>query len=75
MSDVTHTLSAIAEGDPSAAGQLLPLVYAEPRKLAAQKLAGDQPGQTLDATALAHEADLRLVGESEAPHRNGTVAS
>ena len=63
MSDVTRILSAIEHGDPGAASQLLPLVYDELRKLAAQKMAHEQPGQTLDATALVHEAYLRLVGE------------
>jgi RNA polymerase sigma factor (TIGR02999 family) len=62
MSDVTRILSAIEQGDPSAAEQLLPLVYEELRQLAAQKLAGEKPGQTLQATALVHEAYLRLVG-------------
>src|SRR5262249_52670851 len=62
MSEVTQILSAIEQGDPHAAGQLLPLVYDELRRLAAQKLAGEKPGQTLDATALVHEAYLRLVG-------------
>src|SRR5947209_15114617 len=62
MSDVTHILSAIEQGDPHAVGQLLPLVYEELRKVAAQKLAHEAPGQTLDATALVHEAYLRLVG-------------
>ena len=61
MSDVTRILSAIAEGDPRAAEQLLPLVYSELRTLAAQKLAHEKPGQTLQATALVHEAYLRLV--------------
>ena len=61
MSDVTHILSAIEEGDPAAAEQLLPLVYDELRKLAARKLAQEKPGQTLEATALVHEAYLRLV--------------
>jgi RNA polymerase sigma factor (TIGR02999 family) len=61
MTDVTHILSAIEEGDPQAAAQLLPLVYDELRKLAAQKLAHERPGQTLQATALVHEAYLRLV--------------
>src|SRR5207253_6921251 len=63
MSDVTRILSAIEEGDPSAADQLLPLVYDELRKLAAAKMAQEKPGQTLDATALVHEAYIRLVGE------------
>src|SRR5499433_3096234 len=62
MSDVTRILSAIDQGDPHAADELLPLVYDELRKLAAQKLAQEKPGQTLQATALVHEAYLRLVG-------------
>src|SRR5215204_1169525 len=62
MSDVTRILSQIESGDPSAAEQLLPLVYDELRKLAAAKLAHEKPGQTLQATALVHEAYLRLVG-------------
>jgi len=61
MSDVTHILSQIEQGDPAAAEQLLPLVYVELRKLAAAKLAHEKPGQTLQATALVHEAYLRLV--------------
>src|SRR3982074_2468891 len=61
MSEVTRVLSAIEQGDPHAAEQLLPLVYDELRKLAAQKLAQERPGQTLQATALVHEAYLRLV--------------
>jgi RNA polymerase sigma factor (TIGR02999 family) len=61
MSDVTRILSAIEQGDPRAAEQLLPLVYQELRRLAAQKLARERPGQTLQATALVHEAYLRLV--------------
>jgi RNA polymerase sigma factor (TIGR02999 family) len=61
MSDVTRILSAIDQGDPHAAEQLLPLVYDELRRLAAQKLAHEAPGQTLEATALVHEAYLRLV--------------
>jgi len=61
MHEVTRVLSAIEEGDPRAAEQLLPLVYDELRKLAAQKLAQEKPGQTLDATALVHEAYLRLA--------------
>ncbi len=64
MSDVTRILSQIESGDPSAAEQLLPLVYDELRKLAAAKLAGEKPGQTLQATALVHEAYVRLVGQS-----------
>jgi RNA polymerase sigma factor (TIGR02999 family) len=66
MSDVTRILSAIEQGDPHAAEQLLPLVYEELRRLAAQKLAQEKPGQTLQATALVHEAYLRLVGSGEA---------
>jgi RNA polymerase sigma factor (TIGR02999 family) len=61
MSNVTQILSAIEQGDPHAAAQLLPLVYEELRKLAAQKLVQEKPGQTLQATALVHEAYLRLV--------------
>jgi RNA polymerase sigma factor (TIGR02999 family) len=61
MNDVTRILSAINQGDPHAAEQLLPLVYEELRKLAAQKMAQEAPGQTLQATALVHEAYLRLV--------------
>ena len=71
MSDVTRILSAIEQGDPSAVGQLLPLVYDELRKLAAQRLAQEKPGQTLDATALVHEAYLRLVGAEQSQHWNG----
>ena len=63
MSDVTRMLSAIKQGDPGAAEQLLPLVYEELRKLAAARLAREKPGQTLEATALVHEAYLRLVDE------------
>jgi RNA polymerase sigma factor (TIGR02999 family) len=70
MSDVTRILSAIEQGDPNAAGELLPLVYEELRRLAAQKLAHEKPGQTLDATALVHEAYLRLIGQGEEPHWN-----
>ena len=66
MSDVTRILSAIEQGDPSAADQLLPLVYDELRKLAAARLAQEKPGQTLQATALVHEAYVRLVGSGEA---------
>src|SRR5689334_24881013 len=63
MNDVTRILSAIQDGDPHAADQLLPLVYDELRQLAAQKLAREAPGQTLQPTALVHEAYLRLVGD------------
>src|SRR5262245_9847657 len=65
MNNVTQLLSAIDQGDPHAACQLLPLVYDELRKLAAQKLAQEAPGQTLQPTALVHEAYLRLVGDGE----------
>jgi RNA polymerase sigma factor (TIGR02999 family) len=68
MSDVTHILSAIEQGDPLAAEQLLPLIYEELRRLAAQKLAQEKPGQTLQATALVHEAYLRLVDVEKAQH-------
>jgi RNA polymerase sigma factor (TIGR02999 family) len=70
MSEVTRILSAIEEGDPHAAEQLLPLVYDELRRLAAQKLAGEKPGQTLEATALVHEAYLRLVDDEKARRWN-----
>ena len=62
MSDVTRLLDAIQQGDASAADRLLPLVYEELRKLAAHKMANESPGQTLQATALVHEAWLRLAG-------------
>lgn len=65
MSDVTRILLQIEQGDPAAAEHLLPLIYEELRKLAAAKLAHEKPGQTLQATALVHEAYLRLVGTSE----------
>jgi RNA polymerase sigma factor (TIGR02999 family) len=68
MSDVTRILDAIGRGDPAAAEQLLPLVYDELRHLAAQKLAQEKPGQTLEATALVHEAYLRLVHKEQARH-------
>jgi RNA polymerase sigma factor (TIGR02999 family) len=70
MSEVTRILSAVEQGDLQAAEQLLPLVYNELRRLAAQKLAHEKPGQTLSATALVHEAYLRLVGEGEEPRWN-----
>src|SRR5437588_10412214 len=70
MTDVTRILSAIEEGDPHAAEQLLPLVYDELRQLAAQRLAQEKPGQTLQATALVHEAYLRLVDGDKAAHWN-----
>jgi RNA polymerase sigma factor (TIGR02999 family) len=66
MNELTHILSAIEQGDPHAAEQLLPLVYDELRKLAAQRLAQEMPGQTLQATALVHEAYLRLVDMQKA---------
>ena len=68
MDDITHIMSAIEAGDPNAAAQLLPLVYDELRKLAAQRLAHEKPGQTLQATALVHEAFLRLVGDGQEQH-------
>ena len=71
MSEVTEILCQIESGDPSAAEQLLPLVYEELRKLAAAKLANEKPGQTLQATALVHEAYLRLVDVEKAPHWKG----
>src|SRR5271163_3033243 len=61
MADVTQILSAIEQGDPQASEQLLPLVYNELRRLAAQKMAQEKPGQTLQATALVHDAYIRLV--------------
>jgi RNA polymerase sigma factor (TIGR02999 family) len=71
MSEVTRILSAINQGDPHAAAQLLPLVYEELRRLAAQRLAQERPGQTLEPTALVHEAYLRLVGHHEVRPWNG----
>jgi RNA polymerase sigma factor (TIGR02999 family) len=70
MTDVTQILSQIEQGDPSAAQQLLPLVYDELRKLAAAKLAQEKPGQTLQATALVHDAYIRLVDVEKAQHWN-----
>jgi RNA polymerase sigma factor (TIGR02999 family) len=70
MSEVTRILSAMEQGDPHAAEQLLPLVYDELRRLAAEKMAQERPGQTLQATALVHEAYLRLVEEGEAQQWN-----
>jgi RNA polymerase sigma factor (TIGR02999 family) len=67
MSEVSHILTAMEEGDPHAAERLLPLVYDELRKLAALKLAQEKPGQTLEPTALVHEAYLRLLGAAEPP--------
>jgi RNA polymerase sigma factor (TIGR02999 family) len=68
MADVTHILSQIESGDPAAAEQLLPLVYDELRRLAAAKIAQEKPGQTLQATALVHEAYIRLVDVAKAQH-------
>jgi RNA polymerase sigma factor (TIGR02999 family) len=70
MADVTQILNAIEQGDPHAAEQLLPLVYEQLRQLAAQKLAQEKPGQTLQATALVHEAYLRLVDTEKAQQWN-----
>ncbi len=70
MNEVTHILRNMEQGDPHAAEQLLPLVHDELRKLAAQKLAQEKPGQTLQATALVHEAYLRLVDVDKAPNWN-----
>lgn len=74
MNEVTCVLSAIERGDPHAAEQLLPLVYHELRKLAAQRLAHEKPGQTLQATALVHEVYLRLVSPSESASSQGDGA-
>jgi RNA polymerase sigma factor (TIGR02999 family) len=71
MTEVTRVLSALELGDPAAAEQLLPLVYDELRRLAAQKLAREKPGQTLQETALVHEAYMRLVGDAEAAAGRG----
>jgi RNA polymerase sigma factor (TIGR02999 family) len=70
MADATEILNAIAQGDPHAAKQLLPLVYGELRKLAAERMAQERPGQTLEATALVHEAYVRLVDVEKAQHWN-----
>jgi len=75
MSEVTRILKAIDQGDTHAAEQLLPLVYDELRKLAAQKLAQERPGQTLQATALVHEAYLRLVGDQQFANRRHFFAA
>src|SRR5262245_49915918 len=74
MPDVTHILSSIDQGDPAAAGQLLPLVYDELRRLAAYRLAQEKPGQTLQPTALVHEAYLRLLGPDGADSRGNPRA-
>jgi RNA polymerase sigma factor (TIGR02999 family) len=71
MSETTQLLNAIEAGDPRASAQLLPLVYDELRRLAAQRLAQEKPGQTLEPTALVHEAYLRLVGQHDERHWNG----
>src|SRR3954466_14828754 len=71
MTDVTRVLRAVRDGDPQAGERLLPLVYAELRRLAARKLAHEAPGQTLEATALVHEAYLRLVGGDPGPRWGG----
>jgi RNA polymerase sigma factor (TIGR02999 family) len=71
VDDITCLLNAAEQGDTAAASQLLPLVYDELRRLAAQRLAHERPGQTLQATALVHEAYLRLVRVEQAPHWNG----
>jgi RNA polymerase sigma factor (TIGR02999 family) len=75
MSKVTAILTAIEQGDPRAANELLPLVYDELRKLAARKLVQERPGQTLDATALVHEAYLRLVGDQQFANRRHFFAA
>src|SRR3954447_14001227 len=71
MADVTRILAAVEAGDPRAAAELLPLVYDELRKLAAARLDGEEPGQTLQPTALVHEGDLRLVGDGQPDDWNG----
>jgi RNA polymerase sigma factor (TIGR02999 family) len=71
MADVTQILNAIEQGDPDAAEQLLPLVYDELRRLAAERMARENPGQTLEATALVHEAYIRLVDVEKARHWKG----
>src|SRR6476646_5924163 len=71
MTNITQILSQIKSGDPSAADQLLPLVYDELRKLAAARLVQEQPGQTLQATALVHEAYLRLVDGQDSQNWDG----
>ena len=73
MHEVTQILSAIQQGEPQATEQLLPLVYNELRRLAAEKLAHENPGQTLQATALVHEAYLRLVGVEESRQWNNRI--
>jgi len=75
MNEVTHILSAIERGDPKAAAELLPLVYDELRKLAAARMASERPDHTLDATALVHEAYLRLVGDQHFENRRHFFAA
>ena len=75
MNEITQILTAIEQGQPQAAEQLLPLVYDELRKLAAAKLAQENPGQTLQATALVHEAYLRLVGDQQFANRRHFFAA
>ncbi len=75
MNNLTHILDAIGQGDPRAAAQLLPLVYDELRRLAAAQMACEKPGQTLDATALVHEAYLRLVGDQQFENRRHFFAA
>ena len=75
MNDVTRMLDAIGQGDPQAAEQLMPLVYDELRRLAAVQLAHEKPGQTLDATALVHEAYLRLAGDQQFENRRHFFAA
>src|SRR5258708_8912374 len=75
MSEVTRVLSDLARGDAHAAADLLPLVYAELRRLAAAQLAREKPGQTLDATTLVHEAYLRLVGDQQFANRRHFFAA
>ena len=75
MSDITRILDALGQGDPHAAAELLPLVYDELRRLAAAQLARERPGQTLDATALVHEAYLRLVGDQQFANRRHFFAA
>src|SRR5256714_14846137 len=75
MNEVTHILSAIDQGDPHAAAQLLPLVYDELRRMAAAQMARERPGQTIDATALVHEAYLRLAGDQKFDNRRHFFAA
>jgi RNA polymerase sigma factor (TIGR02999 family) len=75
MKDLTHILAAAGQGDSTAAAQLLPLVYDELRRLAAAQMAREKPGQTLDATALVHEAYLRLVGDQQFENRRHFFAA